>query len=165
MKITYTALEYIESYRAAVDAVAREKRYLLFVDGPSLTQSEAFVHSIIARSWTQFLAVDDEQVVGWCDITFGELEAQRHVGHLGIGVLPEYRGQGLGKELMQRALDDAFSKGIERVELGVFASNARATALYRRFGFALEGRKRRAWCCEGRYEDMLVMGVLKDASA
>ena len=49
------------------------------------------------------------------------------------------------RELMRRLLDWADNwAGLLRIELGVFSDNARAIALYRKFGFELEGTQR-AW--------------------
>jgi putative acetyltransferase len=51
-----------------------------------------------------------------------------HVGVLGMGVLAEARGRGIGRSLMQAALAAARER-FEQVELSVYASNARAHAL------------------------------------
>ena len=56
---------------------------------------------------------------------------------------------------------DAFEKGLTRIELEVFAANARALALYKKFGFVEEGRKRQARCLDGVLEDSLCMALLR----
>ena len=56
---------------------------------------------------------------------------------------------------------EAFGSGLERVELEVFASNARAVALYRRTGFVEEGRRRCARKLDGIYDDILLFGLLR----
>jgi ribosomal protein S18 acetylase RimI-like enzyme len=77
-----------------------------------------------------------------------------------MGLLPDYRGRGLGRQLVAQAVRAARQAGIERVELEVFASNERAIALYRAFGFATEGIKRRARKLDGQYEDNVFMALL-----
>ena len=52
-----------------------------------------------------------------------------------VGVVPEYRGLGLGKALVRRALDGFFLAGLRRAFLEVTAENAGAIALYRQVGF------------------------------
>jgi ribosomal protein S18 acetylase RimI-like enzyme len=69
--------------------------------------------------------------------------AMQHSGVLGMGLLPEYRGRGLGRRLMERALEASRVFGLSRIELSVREDNARAAALYAKLGFAVEGRKRR----------------------
>jgi ribosomal protein S18 acetylase RimI-like enzyme len=102
----------------------------------------------------------NDVVVGWCDIVRNPHEGFRHVGRLGMGLLPDYRGRGLGRQLVARAVGAARQAGIERVELEVFASNERAIALYRAFGFVTEGVKRRARKLDGQYEDNVFMALL-----
>jgi ribosomal protein S18 acetylase RimI-like enzyme len=77
-----------------------------------------------------------------------------------MGLLPEYRGRGLGRQLAVHAIEAARQKGIERIELEVFASNTPAIALYRALGFATEGTKRRARKLDGEYDDNIIMALL-----
>lgn len=67
--------------------------------------------------------------------------AQMHRVVLGISLDLEFRGRGLGGELMATALDWAKSQSLLAwVDLGVFAHNAPARRLYERFGFRETGR-------------------------
>ncbi len=61
----------------------------------------------------------------------------------GIGVDPRYHGKGVGSRLMQAMIDlcDNWA-AIERIELTVFTDNPAAMALYRKFGFEIEGTSR-----------------------
>lgn len=54
-----------------------------------------------------------------------------------FGIVPELRGQGLGKALMFRALAGFRQAGIKRAMLEVTAENDAAIRLYRRLGFAV----------------------------
>jgi L-phenylalanine/L-methionine N-acetyltransferase len=86
---------------------------------------------------------------------------RRHVAMLGISVAAAHQGSGVGAALMQALTDYADRWGqILRIELTVFADNARAIALYERFGFEHEGRLRAYALRDGRYEDVLAMGRL-----
>lgn len=55
------------------------------------------------------------------------------------------------------AIASAVAQGMERIELEVFASNARAIRLYERLGFVTEGVKRGARKLDGVYEDNVLM--------
>ena len=121
------------------------------------------MNRILAGAGVQMLAVrSNDVVVGWCDIVRNPLEGFRHVGRLGMGLLPHYRGQGLGKRLTVETIRAARLAGIERVELEVFASNERAVALYRKLGFVTEGVKRRARKLDGQYDDNVVMALFDE---
>ena len=161
MKIEPATTSWAELFWVALDSVARERRYLLFLEGPEKSSTAAFVRKIVENNWTQFYAIVNDEVVGWCDIIPQEREGVRHVGHLGMGVVKEHRGKGFGESLLKTSISDAFSKGIERIELEVFASNTAAIALYEKFGFKHEGKKRKARFVDGVYDDILVMGFLK----
>jgi ribosomal protein S18 acetylase RimI-like enzyme len=52
-----------------------------------------------------------------------------------VGVLPDFRGQGLGKALVRRALAGFFQAGLQRAYLEVTAQNDGAVQMYRSVGF------------------------------
>ena len=62
---------------------------------------------------------------------------QSHRG--GLGILPEYRGLGIGSRLLEKVIEKAKEFGLEKIELHVYTSNKPAVALYRKFGFEEEG--------------------------
>jgi RimJ/RimL family protein N-acetyltransferase len=78
-----------------------------------------------------------------------------------MGLLPGYRGRGIGRRLMEEAIARAWHAGLERIELEVFASNAPARALYEKLGFVTEGVRRRARKLDGAYDDNVLMALLR----
>ncbi len=161
LRIIPTAEKFIEPFNAAVGTVGRERQYIGYLDTPPMADSHALVMNILAGEGVQFLAVtDNDELVGWCDIVRKQRDGFRHVGYLGMGILAEYRGQGLGERLMRATIDAAVAVGMERIELEVFDTNTRAIALYRKLGFEPEGVKRHARKLEGQYDDDLFMALL-----
>ncbi len=152
---------HIKSFRDTLDAVAREKKYLAFVEAPPLEAVRQFVLDNLRRDISQFVAMDGKRVAGWCDILWPELPGFTHCGRLGMGLLPAWRGQGIGRRLAQTCLADAWHKGLTRVELDVYASNLPAIRLYETLGFRLEGRKVNARFLDGVYDDILFMALVK----
>lgn len=70
-------------------------------------------------------------------------------------------GQGLGTDAVQTALDACFGGwNLHRVWLRAEAWNTRAHRLYARCGFRQEGTLRQAAFLDGRFEDVLVFGIL-----
>jgi GNAT superfamily N-acetyltransferase len=71
--------------------------------------------------------------------TCGTVQGRRDRGGWGaiqnLGVVPEYRGRGLGTALLIRALQGFQKAGLGRVFLEVTAENEGAVRLYRRLGF------------------------------
>jgi ribosomal protein S18 acetylase RimI-like enzyme len=112
-----------------------------------------------AASWTldgTFVAVAGAEIVGSL-----HLERSRFgFGEIGMTVAREWRGRGVGSALLAAAIEWARERGLHKLSLGVFAHNAAAIALYRKFGFVEEGRRlkhyRRA---SGELWDALDMGL------
>jgi ribosomal protein S18 acetylase RimI-like enzyme len=148
---------HIAGFREVLDGVARERRYLAFLEAPPMTRIRRFVLDGLRAGISQYVAVDGERVVGWCDVTPKSHETLRHSGVLGMGVAASHRGLGVGSALLRATLDGAFARGLTRIELVVRADNEPAIALYRRHGFELEGRLRRYIVVDGAAFDALQM--------
>jgi len=153
------------SFHACLDAVARERRFLALLEAPPLASTRGFVADNVAKGVPQVVAKDGPQVVGWCDIRPGWPDTLRHCGSVGMGLLPAYRGQGIGRRLLEACLVAARQAGITRVELEARADNDAALRLYTRMGFAHEGTKRRGMKVDGQYVDTLSMALFLDAPA
>jgi ribosomal protein S18 acetylase RimI-like enzyme len=77
------------------------------------------------------IAVRDEAPVGLVNLGLRGTDAW--IG--GVGVVPEERGRGVGRLLMEAVHDQARTRGAERVWLEVIVENAPAVALYERLGY------------------------------
>lgn len=160
--IVSTEERHFQSLYQALDTVAREKKYLAQIKAPPWEQSLAFYRNVLAQGFPHVVAVDAEhRVVGWCDVSpvFGHSRA--HIGVLGIALLPEARGLGLGRQLLQAAIERSWARGLTRIELAVRADNLNAKALYERMGFEQEGIARRASLVDGIYRDTHTMALLR----
>lgn len=161
MRVVAATDAHAEGLQRCVDAVARERRYLGIVEGFTVEQTRAFVRAVQAVGGVQLVAVNAAgEVVGWCDVLRDDREGFTHVGRLGMGVLRAVRGRGIGRRLAESAVTAAAERGIERLELDVFASNAPAIGLYERLGFEREGVRRRARKLGDAYDDIVLMGLL-----
>jgi len=82
-----------------------------------------------------------------------------------LGILigeKDHRRQGYGHQALCQTLRHAFvDLGLERVYLEVLADNEQAIRLYERVGFKTEGRLRNHVFKEGKFRDVLVMGILR----
>jgi putative acetyltransferase len=85
-----------------------------------------------------------------------------HVGSIGMAVHDAFAGRGVGTALMAAVIDLADNwLQLKRLELSVYADNARAIALYERFGFEREGLNRAFAWRDGAYADSLSMARLR----
>ncbi|HEY1944854.1 MAG TPA: GNAT family protein [Roseiarcus sp.] len=163
--VTPIAPEHIESFHRALDTVARERKYLTFLEAPPLPQTREFVLNNIRCGNPQFVALAAGEVVGWCDVRRHVFPAHAHRGTLGMGIIPAYRARGLGAQLLKVTLDAAFDAGLVRIECDVHADNVRAIALYDRVGFVSEGIMRDAVFVGGEYRDAITMALVRRAKA
>jgi ribosomal-protein-alanine N-acetyltransferase len=72
-----------------------------------------------------------------------------------IAVDPDYRGQGLGELLLVAMIDEALRRGATWITLEVRVSNDLAQRLYRKYGFIVQGTRRRYYSDNG--EDAYIM--------
>lgn len=82
----------------------------------------------------------DEKLIGSSSIEMGD-KIERHIGHFGISVAKEYRGEGIGSRFMEVVLQEArnYMPNLEIVSLGLFANNTLAKKMYEKFGFVQHG--------------------------
>ena len=108
------------------------------------------------------VAERQDQIVGLAGLHGNGAHVRRqHAMGVGMWVAAKAQGQGVGSALMQALIDYAEQWAhVLRLELTVFADNARAIALYERFGFEHEGRHRAYALRQGVYSDVLAMARL-----
>src|SRR5579883_1583320 len=79
-----------------------------------------------------------------------------------VGLRAAWRRRGIGTRLFAAVEDWARAQGSWRLDLRVSALNARGQALYRKCGFAVEGRIREGVMRDGAWSDDLWMAKLLD---
>jgi putative acetyltransferase len=113
------------------------------------------------------LAYVDGQVAGHAGLhPVGRSPRRAHARMLGMAVQRHFQGKGVGTALMQALIDLADRwLPVTRIELTVFADNEKALALYRKFGFEIEGTHKQYALRDGRYVDTHAMARIKPKSA
>jgi ribosomal-protein-alanine N-acetyltransferase len=103
-----------------------------------------------ARCW---VAEAEGRIVGM--IVVWMIVDEAHVAT--IAAHPDFRRQGIGKELLTHALRSAIAEGAVKSLLEVRASNGAAQAMYRRFGYVEDGRRPRYY--KNNNEDAILMSL------
>lgn len=112
---------------------------------------QAFCEELENRLAYYLLAVMDDMVIGYTGMWLIVDEA--HITN--VAVLPSYRKLGIGKGMMQKALDIAKTKGAGSMTLEVRPSNTPALALYEKLGFEQAGLRKNYY--EDTQEDAIIM--------
>ena len=104
----------------------------------------------------------DDRLIGF--VALHSIEWNNGAGLLAIGIgEAEYRGKGYGTDALRLILRFAFHElNLFRVGLDVIATNTRAIRTYEKLGFQHEGRMRGAVLRDGRRDDRIFMGILRD---
>jgi len=117
------------SQHEVMDEVAVRARHL-----------EAWRRALDEPLWLRTWAVIvDEAIVGHLDLNGGRVPAELHRATLGMGIERRARRQGHGRALLDTAIAFARTSELAWLDLGVFANNAPARALYAALGFVEVG--------------------------
>lgn len=100
------------------------------------------------------------KLIGNLDVTGHHRKALMHTAILGMGILKKWRGIGLGKELLNKALEWARNNdSLEILTLDVYAENQAGIALYRKLGFNETGTTPNFIKDNDRYYDNIAMWI------
>lgn len=108
------------------------------------------------------MACIDNEIVGNLTLTIEQSPRRSHVATFGMGVHCDHQGKGIASALMKEmvALCDKWLR-IERIELTVYTDNVSALAVYRKFGFEVEGTGKHFALRDGEYVDVYFMARFK----
>jgi putative acetyltransferase len=132
----------VDGFVAVFESVAAEGRWIgteLPVDDARRARWRASAESPQGDAFTN-VAVAGPRVVG-----FAHVDLDRGHAHLGMAVLDEFRGRGVGRRLLADCVAWARSAGAHKIDLEVWPHNTAARRLYEAAGFVVEGRRKRHW--------------------
>src|SRR5919106_1786838 len=122
---------------------------------------ERFRRSMLDVSSATFVAEADRRIVGSASLDGSAGPCGTGVMDLGMALIAQYRGMGLGSMLVEACIDHARTAGAHKITLQVWPHNHAARALYEKFGFEEEGYLRQHWRRRnGELWDAVVMGLL-----
>lgn len=108
------------------------------------------------------VAVCEDRIVGCISLEAYQRPRMRHSGTFGMSVHYDFQGQGVGRKLMTAMVELADKwLDLKRIELTVYTDNAGAIALYKKFGFEIEGTSRGYAYRDGQYVDVFHMARLR----
>jgi len=106
-----------------------------------------------------FVATIDSEVVGWVNLNTHETEKLDHTAELTVGVLEQYRGHGIGSELLQRGLEWADENGYEKIYNSVPDTNESAIQFLKDHGWEVEAVRDDHYKMEGEYMDEVMLAT------
>ncbi|WP_413303386.1 GNAT family N-acetyltransferase [Bacillus sp. 1P10SD] len=109
---------------------------------------------------TFFVAENDGELIGYMFAIGGTAKRNKHSVYIVIGILKDYRGQGIGTRLFEKLEDWAVERNFRRLELTTVTRNVAGVALYKKMGFEVEGIKKDSLIIDGEFVDEYYMAKL-----
>ncbi len=153
---------------SAMKIVMTESKHLLTAPEEFLytvEHEEAFIKSCLEHpNKIIIIPIVNQKIVGMLDFNVSSRKRIEHHGQLGMSLLPDFQGQGIGQMMLDTLIEWASQNSkIECVRLRVFAKNLPAISLYKKCGFVEEGREiKGVKFKENSYDDVIMMArILK----
>ena len=110
----------------------------------------------------QLVAEADGEIVGCLGLHTTTRPRLKHKADFGMNVRDDWQGKGIGSALMAAMIDLADNwLNLTRLELTVYTDNDAAVALYKKFGFEIEGTLRKFAFREGAFVDAHTMARIR----
>lgn len=122
---------------------------------PTPWSRQSYEGELVNKFASYFIIEDERRIKAYAGIWCVFEDA--HITN--VAVDPEYRRQGLGREIMEALIARAREKGAERIYLEVRPSNLAAINLYRAFGFLPAG-VRRGYYTDNQEDALLLIKTL-----
>ena len=113
--------------------------------------------AIDGESVINIVADIDGKIIANGDVTRGRYKDTHHHGHLGLTMISKYRGQGIGRRMIETFVRESRRAGLRTLDTEFLAENETALRAYEKAGFKQAGIIPRKVLRDGRYFDGLVM--------
>ncbi len=124
-----------------INTLSKEQTFIRFQgEEVSLENETKYLNSqlekIEKKQAVQLLVFFGNQLIGISGIDMKD-KTESHEGSFGISIAKEFRGEGIGKKLMELVIEEAKNNlsQLKIITLGVFGNNPLASAIYKKFGF------------------------------
>ena len=161
--VRYPLLEDLEQLLNYFNNISKEQTFIRY-QGEQLTLSEekkyleSLLEKIEKKEAVKLFAFYQNQLIALADIKLLD-KTSNHVGVFGITVNIQFRGEGIGKTLMNLVIEEA-KKNIPKLKiitLGVFANNPVACSIYSNMGFTKYGKLPKGILHKKKYVDHIFM--------
>lgn len=162
----YPTMDDIDVLTEYINELSQEDTYITF-SGEIITREaeeeylKTSLKEISESDKVIVVTTINNRVAGIADVTRDKKGKRRthHIGIFGISLRTQYRGEGIGEELMKTAIDEAKKKipDLKIITLGVYGVNDKAINLYKKIGFKEHGRLPKGCWYRGDYLDHVEM--------
>jgi L-amino acid N-acyltransferase YncA len=106
----------------------------------------------------RLVAERDGEVVGWAVLSgYSDRCCYRGVAEVSVYVSESARGQGVGRALLTRLVEESERDGIWTLQAAMFPENVASVALHERCGFRVVGTRERLGQLDGVWRDVVLL--------
>jgi L-amino acid N-acyltransferase YncA len=113
------------------------------------TQNLAAGRNLVARA--------QGRIIGWATIEPAGDKLRSGMAAIGVFVRPGYRRIGVGRSLLNTAIDIAASNGISTLVSGIAPKNVPALLLHKKCGFKAVGMLQKAGLVKGQWQNAVML--------
>lgn len=146
-----------------INELSKEKTFVRFQGEEIILEDEIKyvkdqLNLIDQKKSVKLLVFSDNILIGITEVNMRD-KTEQHVGILGISVAKDFRGEGIGKLLMELILKEAEKeiRELKIVTLEVYSTNDIAKKMYEKFGFVEYGKLPKGITRGGKFEDAILM--------
>lgn len=133
---------------------------ILSLQDETLCETKAYFLDNLDNAHT-FIAESERIIVGYIKLVIDDEKRKKHKARISIAIHPDYQGNGIGSRLFKEIIDLAENwLMLRKLELTVLEKNQKGIDLYKKYGFEIEGVSREDTVVNGRYENVIHMGML-----
>ncbi len=161
MKIRQIEVEDAEKFLKMLKQLDGETEFMMYEPGErrtTLEEQREIIERVQKNGDPLFLVEKKNEIVGFLGGRRGSCNRVKHTVYIALGIVEGYRGQGIGRKLMEQLDRWNVENEISRSELTVMCHNERAVGLYEGMGYQIEGRRKKSLLVDGRFVDEYYMG-------
>lgn len=161
--VRYPEIDDVEEMMNFINELSKEKTFIRYQGEQETLESEtkylkSRLEDIQNKKAVHLLAFSGNKLIASTEIHLQD-KTEKHVGVFGISVIKDYRGEGLGKILMELVLKETKENipGIKIVSLKVYSTNEIGRYLYKKLGFVEYGTLPNGIVRGDKFEDEIMM--------
>lgn len=149
---------------AVLNEVAQESPYLTL--NPKGVETTVEEERELIRNYNEstnsimLVAESDDQIIGMATVYGIDNDRQSHVGEIGVSIIHEYWGYGIGSILTEELIEFAKQSDLKVLTLEVVQENKRAIQLYKKYGFNIVGNLSKRLRHNYHYFDTYIMELM-----
>ncbi|EKD56433.1 MAG: histone acetyltransferase HPA2-like protein acetyltransferase [uncultured bacterium] len=106
------------------------------------------------------IATVNNKIAGWLELYPFKSKFKKHILGLIVGIIDKYHRQGIGSQLLEKAISFAKDKKIIKISTEISKNNLASQNLVKKFGFVLEGIQKKQLYIKEKYIDNLFFGIV-----